>query len=1128
MKSLRVLILQVVKTKFFTGGLQVLPTGYARLIKTLQHINFNCSVKEEVMKTFASWNSKYLPGYLFSGFLLGAVLLLGANLIELISNQMPLSLTALIEIQRAEPILWLVNAASVLMVVLFALAIVRERRLAETTSQLELKVAERTLELTLSNYRLQGENEERKRIETIISRGKQEWEAIFDAVVDMILLTELDGKVVRCNRSTIQYFHASYSDLIGRQISGIFNPDNPAQLQPIAMEKGELQFPGLDGWFEVSTYPIHSDGKHTRTIYIIRDVTDRKRAEAETQRQKQFFEALVQNSPVAIVVLGEEHRIVSCNPSFERLFGYQQQEAIGGDIDDLVATSETREEALSMTRKALEESIHGIGKRRRKDNTMVDVEIFGVPVLVNNEKVGALAIYHDITDLVRARMEAEEADRAKSEFLANMSHEIRTPMNGVIGMIELALDTTLNPEQRDYVQTALDSAEALLSLLNDILDFSKIEARRLELETIDFNLRSTVEEVAYTLAQRAYDKGLEMACLIQPEVPPFLKGDPGRLRQILVNLAGNAIKFTNQGEVVIRAELEVETEQNIRVRFSVQDTGIGIPPDRLAAIFDRFTQADGSTTRKYGGTGLGLAICKQLAEIMGGEIGVTSEVGKGSIFWFTAKFEKQSEMPVIQPARADELYGLHVLGVDDNTTNRMVLTRILKGFGCRVETAAGGQEAIHLLRDYERRGDPFRLVLLDMQMPDMDGEQTTRCIKEDPATRNIDIVILTSMGQRGDAKRLETVGCSGYLQKPIKQQMLFDAMLAVLGQSKQDCAEKLPKLVTRFSIAEQKQQNVHILLAEDNLINKKLAITLLKKAGYQVDTAENGLQAVEMWARGNYTLILMDVQMPEMDGFEATQRIRELSPGEKAIPIIAMTAHAMKGDRERCLAAGMDDYVSKPLDPKELCKVIDQWAIKANQAIGNRSGFTNSETETLTISASFNQDQSPGCDIQDLWDQVPAYSFDLYNLSENHDLNHETGEPSTVNAAQNIVAISKNGKTPIDMQSALPRFNDDIDFFIQLFQEFISHLEDRIAELNVALAADDALRVSRLGHNLKGLASNFSAHELTAIGAELENRGKQGDLSQAKDLIEGIAAAIPGLEEYYRSIQAKSVQSGLY
>ncbi|MGZ9225201.1 MAG: PAS domain S-box protein, partial [Anaerolineales bacterium] len=846
----------------------------------------------------------------------------------------------------------------------------------------------------------------------------------------IIIITELDGSIVYANPKFRETTGYTIDEALGKNPrilkSGHTSKEEYKRLWDTIRSGGEWHGEfynrkknGELYWESATISPILDEvGQITHFLAVKEDISERKRAELEILRQKQYFESLVQNSPVAVVVLDNNYLIMEVNPAFEELFGYTNREVVGSDLDALINSEQTILEARQYTKEVTGKLAHAIGKRKRKDGSLVDVEILGVPVLVGEERIAILALYHDVSVLVRAQREAEQASRTKSEFLANMSHEIRTPMNGVIGMLELALDTPLTSEQRDYLQTSLHSAEALLTLLNDILDFSKIEAGRLDLESINFSLRNAVEDVAYTLAQRAQDKGLEVACLIHPDLTSDLRGDPGRLRQILVNLVGNAIKFTHQGEIMIRAEPLEETEAHAVIHFAVQDTGIGIPYERQAAVFDRFTQADGSTTRNYGGSGLGLAISRQLVEAMGGRIGVESSPGIGSTFWFELKFERQPRAkrhtaPLsLGPVN---LMQARVLIVDDNRTNRMVLTKNVEALGSRVEAVPSGAKGLESLRNAHRTGDPYHVVLLDMQMPGMDGEQTARAIKSDPAVQEVKIIILTSMGQRGDAIRLESLGCSGYLLKPVKQQMLFDAIIAVLGREE----EQGPGLITRHMLSEQRKFGLRVLLAEDNPINQKLAVVLLQKAGYSVDAVDTGAQALEKVQINEYSAVLMDVQMPDMDGFEATHQIRELERNTgRHIPIVAMTAHAMQGDRERCLEAGMDDYITKPIEPEVLFSVLDRW-IEASDL----------SKEVLEPA-------------QDYSSQDSAFSVDM-----DEDLFGESAPSASrekKGTAPVLQSSSSADKPPVDFESALRRFGSDRSFMMEMFREYKANLRERL------------------------------------------------------------------------------------
>lgn len=823
----------------------------------------------------------------------------------------------------------------------------------------------------------------------------------------------------------------------------------------------------------------HGDAKPGEYPNASFEAGHRADAEKALEEDARIYRTLFNHIPDSVFIFSQEtKRFLDCNQAVQRIYGYTLDELRQMTPFDLHPPGEIEKVEKTIDLNNIDQAF--TYTHITKSGRRIAVEILSEEIDYHGRRAW-LSIVRDITERKKAEEEtirakqavehanrnleeanrqlqeateranqlaeaAASANRSKSEFLANMSHEIRTPMNGVIGMTELALDTDLSPEQRDYLQTVKSSADALLTLLNDILDFSKIEAGKLEMVPIDFALRESLGDTLKTLAVRAHQKGLELSYRVASELPELVVGDAGRLRQVVVNLVGNAIKFTEQGEVSVEVKGESETPDEIRLHFQVRDTGIGVPAEKQEIIFQAFTQADGSTVRKYGGTGLGLAITKQIVDLMDGKIWVESPASPahdcadgearenpfpGSVFHFTVRLGLAKEDTFkTEPGAEIDLKDLPVLVVDDNATNRRILEEILNKWRMHPTCAPGGSEALELMNESGNGGLSYPLVLLDGQMPIVDGFEVAARIKQNPKLANAVIMMLTSVGQRGDVARCRELGIAAYLTKPIKQSELFDAIVTVL--EKKAAGDACAQVVTHHSLRES-SRCLHVLVAEDNSVNKKIAVRMLQRRGHTAEVASNGLEAVEAFAAGHFDLILMDVQMPVMGGFEATAKIREIEKSKNGhIPIIAMTAHALKGDKERCIAAGMDDYISKPVDSDALFAAI--------------------------------------------YELVP-----------------ETAAPPVP------VAASETEET-VDLSNLMNLVGGDAGCLREVVGMFLAEYPAQLDEIGSALDRGDAEASMRAAHSLKGAVSNFTAGAAFTTAKEIESLSRSGDLRAAAEV----------------------------
>jgi PAS domain S-box-containing protein len=794
-------------------------------------------------------------------------------------------------------------------------------------------------------------------------------------------------------------------------------------------------------------------------------------------RGEQRFRGLMEAAPDAMVVATTDGKIRILNSQAEKLFGYAREELVGQSLELLLAErcrvlyAKYRSQVLDGKRAQQRLGIELSG--RRNDGMELPVEI-SLSLMQSDEGPLITSAIRDFSErkrmeaeLKQARDEAIESARLKSEFLANMSHEIRTPMNGVIGMTGLLLDTYLTPEQHRFSESIRSSADALLTIINDILDFSKIEADKIHFEMLDFDLINTVETTIEMLATRAQEKHIELGLLIDVDVPRALRGDDGRLRQVLTNLIGNAVKFTEHGEIVLQVKVEKVDGMSARLRFTVSDTGIGISEEAQTRVFEAFAQADGSMARRYGGTGLGLAISKRLVELMDGEIGFESTPGHGSSFWFTAAFETQPEA-IMFSSSDNALTARRILIVDDNSTTRTSLVAHTTSWGMTSDVAANGAQAISMMRSAVAQRWMYDVVAIDVELAGEDGYELANSIKADPQLANAELLLLASFGERGHGEKARSLGAAAYLTKPVRQSQLFDCLMTILNKPVSvDGSPFRPTLVTKHSLREAKFSTSfqgRILIAEDNAVNMEVAICHMEKLGLQADIVANGREAVAALEQNPYDLVLMDCQMPEMDGYAATAEIRRREAGKRHTPIIAMTANAMNGDRDKCIAAGMDDYITKPINANHLFAVLKRWL--------GQTGGRGRKTTTKALSR------------------------------------------------------SRESKADVNVAARLNELRQEFseEMVVRLIDKFLPDTERRLVALREAVETADAAVVARAAHGLKGSFGNIGSQEAAAICSQMEQEARSGSTASADHMLERLQSAYPNLATYLQAERSAFTQ----
>ncbi len=938
----------------------------------------------------------------------------------------------------------------------------------------------------------------RKLMEEKLKNSEILYHSLVESLPQNIFRKDLNERFTFANQRFCRILEHSHEDVIGKTDFDFFPPELARKYQEDdrrIMEKGgtfetveEYLTPDHQkAYMQVVKTPLYdAQGNVSGVQGIFWDVTEKRRIEEELAFERDLLRSLLDNVPDRVYFKDTSCRFLRCSLAMAQRLGLKDPAAVVGKTDFDFHSEELAREFFKDEQRIIltgEMMVNKVEKQVAVNGEEIWASVTKVPLRNRHGQVtGIIGISRDITTLKKAEQElavardaALETARLKSEFLATMSHEIRTPMNGIIGMTGLLLDTKLTSDQRDFSETIRSSADALLTIINDILDFSKIEAGKLILEKIDLDLREVVESTVELLAQKAQDKGLEIISHVPEEIPTHLRGDPGRLRQILINLVGNAVKFTEAGEVVVRVVMDADDKESVKLRFLVTDTGIGMPLEVQSQMFQAFTQADGSTTRKYGGTGLGLAISKQLVNLMGGSIHVESTVGKGSTFWIELPLEKQADRPWRPLTERADLTELKVLIVDDNATNRHVFEHQTKAWRMVSQSASGGEEALRLLEAEAKAGQPFELILLDMQMPEMDGLMLAREVVKRFGRKAPKMLMLTSLGQRLEARSLHTAGIAACQVKPVKQSRLFDTIARVMAGYEDDDVHLERQRSDGYALGgTEMRKSAKVLLAEDNMVNQKVALLQLRKLGYQADTVANGLEAIAALRQVPYEIVLMDCQMPEMDGYTAAREIRRIEreqpqsfKSQPPVRIVAMTANALDGDRAECLAAGMDDYLSKPVQIEELAVILDRY--------------------------------------------VPATS--------------SAPDPTAAGAPTAKAAEADSGFERLDYTviNGLRELREpgQADPLAELVDLFLVDAPERLHRIQHGWQAGDLKAVQHAAHSLKGSASNLGVLRLAKLAAQLEKEAKTGSLQNPAELVGSLLAELEAVTQLLQQEKEK-------